>query len=61
MAKDSRYDPRNKKNGKHKSQSVDGYSRIREVSNKDNRKLLQEVVYDDENDYDATENIQLNG
>lgn len=61
MAKFTRYDPRNKKNGKHKLQSVDGYSRIREVSNKDNKKLLQEVVYDDENDYDATENIQLNG
>ena len=61
MAKFSKYDPRNKKNGKHKTQSVDGFTRIREVSDTDNRVLLQEVVYDDENDYDTIENVQLNG
>ena len=61
MAKFSKHDPRNKKNGKHKTQSVDGFTRIREVSDTDSRVLLQEVVYDDENDYDTIENVQLNG
>lgn len=61
MAKYSRYDPRNKKRGKHKSQSMDRDFRIREVNDKEGKVLLQEVMYDDEYDNDELENQQLNG
>lgn len=51
MAKFSRYDPRNKKNGKHKYQSKEKDIRIREVIdssdgfNKHN--MLKEVTFED--------------
>lgn len=52
MAKFSRFDPRNKKRGKHKSQSLEKDLRIREVDeySRNGKQMLQEVVYDNEND-----------
>ena len=61
MAKYTRFDPRNKKRGKHKSQHADKDLRIREVLVNDSKQMLNEVMYDDENDYEAQENQQLNG
>ena len=61
MAKYSRYDPRNKKHGRHKTESIEGLSRIREVNYKDSTVLLQEVMHDDEHDYDNLDNQQLKG
>tara|TARA_R110000796_G_scaffold62666_9_gene144550 strand:- start:562 stop:747 length:186 start_codon:yes stop_codon:yes gene_type:complete len=61
MAKYTRYDPRNKKNGKHKSLTLDKDLRIREVSDNDTRQLLSEVMYDDDNDQQELENQQLQG
>lgn len=60
MAKYSRFDPRNKKRGKHKSQSENKELRIREVVS-DTKQMLNEVMYDDEYDYEAYEEQQLNG
>ena len=61
MAKDSRFDPRNKKRGKHKSQSENKDLRIREVENADTRQMLNEVMYDDQYDYEDLDNQQLHG
>jgi len=61
MAKYSRYDPRNKKRGKHKYQSLDKDLRIREVLGGDTKQVLNEVMYDDEYDYDELDNQQLQG
>lgn len=62
MAKYSRFDSRNKKRGKHKSESIEKDLRIREVSsNTNNRKMLNEVMYDDEYDYEEFEPQQLRG
>jgi hypothetical protein len=61
MAKYSRFDPRNKKRGKHKSQSIERDLRIREVQDFDHRQMLNEVMFDDENDYDELDNQQLQG
>ena len=61
MAKYTRYDPRNKKNGKHKSLTLDKDLRIREVSDNDTRQLLSEVMYDDDNDQQELKNQQLQG
>lgn len=61
MAKYSRFDPRNKKRGKHKSEHLDKDLRIREVLGSDSKQMLNEVMYDDEYDYEAQENQQLNG
>ena len=61
MAKYSRFDPRNKKRGKHKSQSLERDFRIREVSHTDTKQMLNEVMYDDEYDYDEYSEQQLNG
>ena len=62
MAKYSRFDSRNKKRGKHKSESIEKDLRIREVSsNTNNRKMLNEVMYDDEYDYEELEPQQLRG
>lgn len=62
MAKYSRFDSRNKKRGKHKSESIEKDLRIREVSsNINNRKMLNEVMYDDEYDYEEFEPQQLRG
>ena len=61
MAKYSRFDPRNKKRGNHKSQSENKDFRIKEVNYRDNKILLQEVMYDDEYDYDELNNQQLQG
>lgn len=61
MAKYSRFDPRNKKRGKHKSQSENKDLRIREVENADTRQMLNEVMYDDQYDYDELDNQQLHG
>jgi len=60
MAKYSRFDPRNKKRGKHKSQSENKELRIREVVS-DTKQMLNEVMYDDEYDYEGYEEQQLNG
>jgi len=59
MAKYGRYDPRNKKNGKHKSQSLNKDFKIKEVDNQKrfSGRLLQEVVYDDEHDYDEPQQL----
>ena len=61
MAKYSRHDPRNKKRGKHKyqSQSLDKDLRIREVLGGDTKQVLNEVMYDNEYDYDELDNQQL--
>lgn len=61
MAKYSRFDPRNKKRGKHKSQSENKDLRIREVENADTRQMLNEVMYDDQYDYEDLDNQQLHG
>ena len=61
MAKYSRHDPRNKKRGKHKYQSLDKDIRIREVLGGDSKQVLNEVMYDDEYDYDELDNQQLQG
>lgn len=61
MAKYSRFDPRNKKRGKHKSLSIEKDLRIREVYDKDGKRMLNEVMYDDENDYEVYDEQQLNG
>lgn len=59
MAKYSRFDPRNKKRGKHKSQSENKDLRIREVEERDSKRMLNEVMYDDEYDFDELEYQQL--
>ena len=61
MAKYSRFDPRNKKRGKHKSQSENKDLRIREVIDSEEKQLLSEVMYDDEHDYDEYEPRSLHG
>ena len=61
MAKYSRFDPRNKKRGKHKSQSLQKDLRIREVQDVDSKRMLNEVIYDDEYDYEEYEPQQLQG
>lgn len=61
MAKYSRFDPRNKKRGKHKSESLDKDFRIREVNDYESKRLLNEVMYDDQYDYDEFDNQQLHG
>jgi len=61
MAKYSRYDPRNKKRGKHKSQSENKDIRIRDVQDMGYKRMLNEVMYDDEYDYDELDNQQLQG
>lgn len=61
MAKYSRHDPRNKKRGKHKTQSLDKELRIREVLGGDTKQVLNEVMYDNEYDYEELDNQQLQG
>jgi len=61
MAKYSRFDPRNKKRGKHKSQSLAKDLRIREVQDIDSKRILNEIMYDDEYDYEEYEPQQLQG
>lgn len=61
MAKYTRFDPRNKKRGKHKSQSLQKDWRIREVQDVDSKRMLNEVIYDDEYDYEEYEPQQLQG
>jgi len=61
MAKYSRFDPRNKERGKHKSQSLAKDLRIREVQDIDSKRILNEVMYDDEYDYEEYEPQQLQG
>lgn len=48
MAKFSRYDPRNKKRGKHKSHTLNKDLRIREVENSKSKNFINEVMYDDD-------------
>ena len=52
MAKYSRFDPRNKKSGKHKTLSVNKDFRIRDTeenySKYSNSKMLKEVMYEDD-------------
>jgi len=61
MTKYTRYDPRNKKSGNQKIKSLNGDIRIREVSHDDGRQQLNEVMYDDENDFEDLDNQQLQG
>jgi len=61
MAKYSRFDPRNKKRGKHKSESLEKDFRIREVQDYESKRMLNEVMYDDKYDYDELDNQQLHG
>jgi len=61
MAKYSRFDPRNKKRGKHKSESLEKDLRIREVQDYESKRMLNEVMYDDQYDYDELDNQQLHG
>jgi len=61
MAKYSRFDPRNKKRGKHKSESLENDLRIREVQDYESKRMLNEVMYDDKYDYDELDNQQLHG
>lgn len=52
MAKYTRFDPRNKKRGKHKAGSLEKDIRIREVvDNKDRYQMLREVVYNDDDQF----------
>jgi hypothetical protein len=61
MAKYSRFDPRNKKRGNNKTKSQDRDLRIREVQDTSSKRMLNEVMYDDEYDYDELDNQQLQG
>jgi len=61
MAKYSRFDPRNKKRGNNKTKSQDRDFRIREVQDASSKRMLNEVMYDDEYDYDELDNQQLQG
>lgn len=61
MAKYSRFDPRNKKRGKHKTESLEKDLRIREVQDYESKRMLNEVMYDDQYDYDELDNQQLHG
>ena len=61
MAKYSRFDPRNKNRGKHKSASLEKEFRIREVANNYSKQMLNEVMYDDKHDYEDLDNQQLQG
>lgn len=61
MAKYSRFDPRNKKRGKHKNESLEKDIRIREVQDYESKRMLNEVMYDDQYDYDELDNQQLRG
>ena len=61
MAKYSRFDPRNKKRGKHKNESLEKDLRIREVQDYESKRMLNEVMYDDQYDYDELDNQQLRG
>jgi len=61
MAKYSRFDPRNKKRGKHKSESLEKDLRIREVQDYESKRMLNEVMYDDKYDYDELKNQKLHG
>lgn len=61
MAKYSRYDPRNKKRGNNKIKSQTKDLRIREVLGNENKQMLNEVMFDDEYDYEELDNQQLQG
>ena len=61
MTKFSRYDPRNKKEGNNKAKSLTKDLRIREVSDDGSKQQLNEVMYDDENDFEDLDNQQLQG
>jgi len=61
MAKYSRFDPRNKKRGKHKNESLERDLRIREVQDYESKRMLNEVMYDDQYDYEELDNQQLHG
>jgi hypothetical protein len=61
MAKYSRFDPRNKKRGNNKTKSQERDLRIREVQDISSKRMLNEVMYDDEYDYDELDNQQLQG
>ncbi|HAW03301.1 MAG TPA: hypothetical protein DCW83_01365 [Saprospirales bacterium] len=61
MAKYSRYDPRNKKNGRHKSMSLQKDPRIKEFSEGPSRHMINEVMFDNESDNDEYENQDLKG
>ena len=61
MAKYTRFDPRNKKRGNNKAKSQEKDFRIREVQDTSTKRMLNEVMYDNEYDYDELENQQLQG
>ncbi|MDB2657119.1 hypothetical protein N9Y60_03585 [Crocinitomicaceae bacterium] len=61
MTKYSRFDPRNKKRGKQKVKSIEKDLRIREVIDNNSKRLLKEVMYDEQHDHDDLDNQQLHG
>lgn len=67
MAKYSKFDPRNKKQGRHKAQSQNRDLKLKETDwksgweNIGNKKLINEVMYDDETDHDELKNQELRG
>lgn len=61
MTKYSRFDPRNKKRGKQKVKSIEKDLRIREVTDNNSKRLLKEVMYDEQYDHDDLDNQQLHG
>lgn len=67
MAKYSKFDPRNKKQGRNKALSQDKDLRIKEADWKDgwhsvgNKRMINEVMYDDEYDHEELNNQELRG
>lgn len=67
MAKYSKFDPRNKKRGRNKALSQEKDFRIKETDWKTgwesigNKRMLNEVMYDNENDLDELNNQELRG
>jgi hypothetical protein len=56
MAKYSRHDPRNKKQDNNKNKTLQKDIRIRNI---DDKRMLKEVAFDNENDHDPLSNQQL--
>jgi hypothetical protein len=55
MAKYSKFDPRNKKQGRQEADWKSGWENI------SNKRMLNEVMYDDETDHDELNNQELRG
>jgi hypothetical protein len=67
MAKYSKFDPRNKKQGRNKALSQDKDLKIKEADWKDewqsigSKRMINEVMYDDEHDHEELNNQELRG